>query len=56
MDGSSKILRIFNLSDIDEKRLDAFKRIIGFEVYKTEEDVIYIIDEYCAGEDIHEMI
>lgn len=45
IDGSSKILRIFNLSDIDEKRLEVFKKIIGFEVYENEEGSFMMIDE-----------
>jgi hypothetical protein len=30
IDGSSKILRIITLSDIDEKRLDIYRQNIGF--------------------------
>lgn len=29
VDGSSKVLRIVNLEDIDEKRLDAYKQNVG---------------------------
>ena len=45
VDGSSKVLRVLNISDIDENRLEVFKRIIGFEVYENEEGSLMIIDE-----------
>ncbi len=30
VDGSAKVLRVLHPSDIDEKRLDVYKKIIGF--------------------------
>lgn len=32
-DGSAKVLRVINLNEIDEKRLNIYKQIIGFDVY-----------------------
>ena len=49
VDGSSKVLRIVHLADIDEKRLEVYKKILGFQVYKIDENTLIILDQYCAG-------
>lgn len=30
VDGSSRVLRVVNLDEINEKRLEAYKKVLGF--------------------------
>lgn len=56
VDGSSKVLRVVNLEEINEKRLEVYKKILGLETYENEEGAIMILDDYCAGEDLYEIV
>lgn len=56
VDGSSKVLRVVNLDEINENRLEAYKRVLGFETYENEEGSIMIIDDYCAGGDLYDIM
>lgn len=56
VDGSTKVMRVVNLEEINEKRLEVYKRILGLETYENEEGAIMILDEYCAGGDLYEIV
>jgi hypothetical protein len=44
IDGSSKVLRVYQPDEINEERLKLYSSILGLEVFKDEEDSYLVID------------
>lgn len=45
VDGSSRVLRVLALPDTNERRLEVYRRLVGFEVFENEEGALMVLDE-----------